>query len=351
MTTPGFDVYEAVAAELRLTLHPKESSLLAARITLDGSVDGVPVHVKQMRGEVIFLDVRVDLEPRPDLRLSVRNAALTSKIGAWFGRHDIQIGDTELDAACDIKGAEPARVQALFTPAVREALRALVWTGANFHLTDEQLYFWRPLGAYRTPSREELLQTIRVGTDLARAVTASLDEVPSSTVLAPYVEAWREYAGAHGLRFSASPLRVFGTLDGAAVRAHATATGDDAYGVELRMAFAAPLPWHVRVQATRFFDFLERTGEAEHERTGDEAFDRELRLTTTHPAEVIALLDADLRQALLALHQEQGAVLLESSGLAVRTDRMTSPAEFGRILEHVAVVARRLESRSAPYRG
>lgn len=351
MTTPGFDVYESVAAELGLTIHPKDPSLLAARITLEGSVDGLPVHVRQIRGDIIFLDVGVDLEPRLDLRLSIRNAALTSKIGSWFGRHDIQIGDAELDAACDVKGAEPARVQALFTPAVREALRALVGTAANFQLTDERLFFWQALGAYRTPSRDELLQAIRIGTDLARAVIAALEGVPSSTVLAPYVEAWREYAGAHGLRFSASPLRVFGTLDGASVRAHATATSDDAYGVELRLAFASPLPWYVRVRPTRFFDFLERTGDADHENTGDEAFDRELRLTTTHAAEVLAFLDADLRKALLALHQEQGAVVLEPSGLAVRTDRMTSPEEFGRILGHVTVVARRFESRSAPYRG
>ena len=351
VTTPGFAAFESVATELGLEIHPKESSLIAARITLDGSVDGLVVHVEQARGEVIFLEVRVVLDPRPDLRLSIRNAGLTAKVGSWFGKHDIEVGDAAFDAACEVRGAEPQRVRALLTPAVRAGLVSLVQTGARFHLTDESLFFWRNTGAYQTASREELLQNIRGATELARAVVAALDGVPSSVVLAPYVDAWREYAGAHGLHFSASPLRVFGNLGSASIRAHATATDDDAYGVELRLAFATPLPWYVRVRPTGFFDFLEGTGEAAHANTGDPSFDRELRFTTTHPLEARAILDADLRKALLALHHEQGAVILETSGLSVRTDRMASPDELDRILDRVAIVARHLESNSAPYRG
>lgn len=349
--TDGPEEFRRVGAQLGLALSPAEPAPYDTRFALDGLVDGVRVHLQQWMGQFVHVDFAAFLDPPADLRLSVRPAGVASRLGELLGRHDIRTGDADFDAALDVHADEPARAQALLTAPVRAALLAWAGSNARFELTDEGVSLYVVPGAYSTLDVDDIVANVRAAAALAARVNEALRGVPSSTRLAADIAAWRAYAGAHALAFSASPLRATGALHGAWLAARAVATEGGAYGVELRLRFEAPLPWSLRVRPARFFDFLERTGEASPAATGDADFDREFRVTTTDPARTRALLDADVRAALLGLHRGDGAVLLDADGLSVRTAAMTDPAGFGDIVDRVAVVAQKLQRRAAPYRG
>ncbi|MDB4932241.1 MAG: uncharacterized protein JWM10_4725 [Myxococcaceae bacterium] len=349
--TDGPEEFRRVGAQLGLALSPADPAPFDTRFALDGLVDGVRVHVAQWIAQSVHVDFAAFLDPPADLRLSVRPAGLASRLGELLGRHDIPTGDAAFDAALDVHADEPARAQALLTPPVRAALLAWARSGARFELTDEGVSLYVIPGTYSTLDVADIVANVRAAAALAARVDEALRGVPSSARLAPDIAAWRAYAGAHALAFSASPLRATGVLHGAHLTARAVATDGGAYGVELRLRFEAPLSWVLRVRPARFFDFLERTGDASPAATGDADFDREFRVTTTDPARTRALLDADVRAALVALHRGDGAVVLDADGLAVRTAAMTDPAGFGAIVDRVAVVAQKLQRRAAPYRG
>jgi hypothetical protein len=348
--TLGFEPFQWAARQLGVRMEPAESKLLSDRIVLDGTVNGIRVHIVQTKGEIVWVDFAAYLDPPADLRLSVRPAGLASKLGVLLGRHDIEVGEKEFDSAFDIKADEPARAKAFLTPGLREALLTWKKTGAEFWITDEEVHLWTRPGAWSTHSGETIVADARAVAALARTASDALHAVPASTQFAAHVDAWRGYATTHGFAFSASPLRVIGALSGASFVARAVAVSNHDWGVELRLQFTQQLPWFVRVRPSRLFDFLERTGNAVHLATGDAAFDHEFRVTTADAEKTKAFVDADVRSALMELHRDQGGVVLDSDGVSVRTNAMTDPASFGGIVDRVAAVARKLNERAAPYR-
>lgn len=350
----GFEQFTLVANELGLRMDPTESKFLSSRITLDGEVDSARVLVEQWVGQWVHVDFCAFIDPPADLRLSIRTAGLAAKLGELLGKHDIEVGDPAFDAAFDIKADEPARAEALLTPALRDSLLAWKKSNAQFYVTDEGVFLSVMVGGVVPSSTldvETLVANTRALAALARSFSVALRGVPSSTILAAHVDAWRAYAATHGLEFSASPLRAWGNLGGAPFVARATAVDDHAYGVDLRLRFERPLPWLLRVRPARFFDFLERTGDAAHEATGDAEFDRELRVTTGDPAAMKALLDDGVRAALLELHRAEGDILVDSDGLSVRSKTMADPSTFGGIVDRVAIVAQTLREPGRQNRG
>lgn len=338
----GFDQFKWAAEQLGLRMDPEEPGGRSSRILLDGEVDGTRVHVEQWTDQFVHVNFSGFLDPPADLRLSIRTAGIASKLGELLGKHSIKVGDPAFDAAFDVNGDEPERIKALLTPGIRALL--LVWAKADvrFYVTDEGVFLFALPGIYSTMDPEELVKDVRATASLAKALSVGLNFVPSSTILAPHVEAWRAYAETHGLAFSASPLRIWGGLDGAQLVTRATAIHDHDYGVDVRLRFERRLPWFLRVRPVRFFDFLERTGDAVHAATGDPAFDAELRLTTTNPARTKKLLDDETRATLLQLHHDHGDLVLDSDGLSIRTRSMIDPAAFSRLADRVARVAQKL---------
>lgn len=337
--TLGYEQFQWAAENLGLHIDPSSSHRLSDRVTLDGELDGLRVEVEQWAGQFVHVDFTAHLAPQADLRLSIREAGVASKLGELLGRHDITVGDPGFDSAFVVKADEPARAAALLTPALRESLMQWKRSGAVFYITDECVKLFVLPGTMTTLGAADLVANLQAVAALARALSDALRAVPPSEHLGPHIAAWRDYAARYGLGFSPSPLRAWGSLEGADFVARATAVHDHAWGVDLSMRFTQRLPWFVRVRHARFFDFLERTGDAAHTATGDEAFDHALRVTTTDPARAQRLLDRAVRAALLDLQTHEGDVVLDRGGLSVRTRAMADPSTFGRVVDRVAAVA------------
>jgi hypothetical protein len=347
--TIGYDMFAKVAADLGFTIEPRENRLLLAEHTIEGSLDGVHVKVWQWQGQFVHVEYTAWLSPPADMRLHVQREGIVGKLGHLFGKHDIEVGDPEFDRAWKVKADEPARAQALLNPEVRKVLAAWKKADLNVRITDETVHFWMIPGSYRTVAQDELVQNIRALAAIVTVLNAAMKNVPPSTALAPHVDAWRAYANARGLQFSASPLRVTGKLEGSNVVARAVAIEDDAWGVDLSLAFETRLPFGLEIRAARFFDFM-RSGEAPRVELGDAEFERELCVTSTEPPKAKAFLDESVRRALLELHRSAGDVQLDARGISVRTKSMTDPSAFGQIAERVATVARKLSEQAGPYR-
>lgn len=345
----GYEDFAEIARKLGFRIDPPQANRWSGTHTIEGVLDGIWIRAHQWQGQYVHVELSAYFDPPADLRLTIQPAGVVSKLGHFLGAHDIEVGDPAFDSAFDVKGDEPERVKALLTPTVQRALIAWKKAGVPFRVTDEQISYWTTPGTYSSFNQAELENELRATAGLARVLSDALRSVPSSSILAPHVEAWRAYAGARGLAFSASPLRVAGTLDGASIVARATAVDDAAWGVDVRLRFAEPLPFLLRVRPKRIFDFLELSM-AVHVEMNDEAFDRELRVTTAEPNAARAFLSGEVVAALLALHLEEGDVSLDSEGLAVRTKSMTDPALFGRIVDRVAIVTAKLHAHAGPYR-
>ncbi len=347
--TIGFQAHKEVALKLGLRIDPSEGAFTLAKHTIDGVLDGVRLQVYQWQGQYVHVEFTAWLNPPADMRLVIEPAGIGSKLGHFLGKHDIEIGEPTFDAAFTIKADEPERAKKLFTPELQEVLLGWKRAGANLRITDETVHYWLIPGAWKSLTKDELENDIRVLVVLARALNAALTGVPSSQIHAPHVDAWRSYAAARSLDFSSSPLRVMGKLEGSLVSARAVAVDDQKYGVDLQLHFDEPLPFTLRVRPKRFFDFLEATGEASNIAI-DPAFDDEFRTITTDDVKARAFLDPAIRSALHDLHVADGDVTLDARGISVRTKTMTDPASFGGIVDRVAAVARKIHDQAGPYR-
>jgi hypothetical protein len=340
----AFDVDQlgVVAQELGLRLSPEKPSALDADVHLDGVVEGVRVHVHQWQAQFVHLFFTAQLELPLDLRLDIKPAGIVSKVGELLGKHDIHTGDEAFDAAFDVHGDEPDRVKALLTPAVRASLLGWKKANADFRLTDDGVQLFVLAGVYSTKAADEIIPDIRATAALVRTVSVASEQIPPSALLANQIAEWQTYAARASFEVSASPLRMCGSLDGASFVARAVAVEGGEWGVDLQLRFATPLPWRIHVRPARFFDFMEATGDAKRGKTGNEEFDEELRITTADPERTRVLLNDDTRAALLALHREHGAVVLDSEGLSIRTASMVAPHAFPALFPHVARVAHEL---------
>src|SRR5687767_897112 len=115
MASP-FEVMQQVAGELKLQLDPPAPKLLGPGYTLTGELDGVKVQVTHWVGQFVHLEYVAYFAKPAGMRLSIHTAGLVAKLRDLFGKHDIQLGDAEFDAAFEIKGDDPARVKALLDP-------------------------------------------------------------------------------------------------------------------------------------------------------------------------------------------------------------------------------------------
>jgi hypothetical protein len=350
--TLGLEEFRFAARSLGLSFFEGENAGFMDRIGIEGVVDGQRISIRQWRGDFVWVEFDTRFEPPSDLHLHISQEGVVSKMGALFGKHDIQVFDSEIDSAFLIKAHEPERAQGLFTPEVRAALLPWKKAGDLFHVDDVGVHLWVRPGSYSTLDGETIVKNARATAYLSRVISAAFPSVPPSKLLAPHIESWRAFASAHGLDFMPSPLRISGSLTDARYRtataiplvARVAPVSKEGYGVDLRVRIEPRIPCHLRVRPAHWYDVFEKTGEAAHEKTGDAAFDRELRVTTDNPDVAKRVLSPGVRNDLLTLLHEHGAVAIENDELAIRTKTMVDPDRFATIAEEVTSVAREIAS-------
>jgi hypothetical protein len=350
MTALGQGEFRIAAAELGLEFFEGANAGFLERIGIAGVVGGQRMSIRQWRGDFVWVEFDAFFDPPSDLHLYIDREGVASKVSALFGKHDIQVGNPEIDKAFCIKAHEKERARGLFTQEVCAAL--LPWKNAGdlFHIDDEGVHLAIRPGSYSTLDGESIVKNAQATAYLASVIARALPSVPPSHILAEHVETWREFASAHGLEFLASPLRVSGSLTDARYRtassipfaARVAPVSKDGYGVDLRVRIEPQLPCYLRVRPAHWYDVFEKTGDAAHEKTGDPAFDDALRVTTDDPDAARKILGPGVRNDLLTLLHQHGAVSLENGELAIRTKTMVPPDHFATIAEETASVAREI---------
>jgi hypothetical protein len=346
----GQGEFRFAARELGLEFVEGANAGFLERIGIAGVVDGQRISIRQWRGDFVWVEFDAFFDPPSDLHLYIDQEGVASKVSALFGKHDIQVGNPEIDKAFCIKAHEPERARGLFTPEVCAALLPWKKAGDLFHIDDEGVHLAIRPGSYSTLDGESIVKNAQATAYLARTIAKALPSVPASQILAQHVDSWRDFANAHGLDFSPTPLRVSGSLTDARYRtasstpftARVAPVSKDGYGVDLRVRIEPRLPCYLRVRPSHWYDVFEKTGDAAHEKTGDSAFDAALRVTTDDPDVAKKILAPGVRNDLLTLLHQHGAVSLENDELSIRTKTMVPPDHFATIVEEVASVAREI---------
>jgi hypothetical protein len=99
--------WDELASQTGLSFEP--GSFWGRTMSLTGTFRGRPLkldtfRVQMGRNSVLFTRIRVKIENRNGVRLSLRKEGLGSKLGKLLGASDIQTGDDELDRRYMIKG-------------------------------------------------------------------------------------------------------------------------------------------------------------------------------------------------------------------------------------------------------
>lgn len=120
-----------------------------------------------------------------------------------------------------------------------------------------------------------------------------------------------------------------------------------------RCAFARALPFYLRLGPTcGWFDVPKYYPDAWSEwasaqKTGDSAFDRELRVVSADQAAQRSLLTPEVRKALVELHSKHERVHMTTESISVRTKGMLVPQTFAEILRPLAEIEKMIDRSTA----
>lgn len=372
MTIIGIEGFRSAAATLGLRVEAPDVSWWKSNnfAMLEGVVDGTRVLVQQgvAGGASPWMRVYFHAALEPALDLGLKISLRGSLVAQAIGLEAKPLRAPTFEEAFNIQALEPSRLQSFLTPAMREALAA--WHSARrweseaesknsleFWITDESVIARIQTNAlgfgittHPLPT-DQLVRDIRATAALARSVNEAAKLVPPAAMLALQTAAWRPFASTHGLAFCESPLRVSGLFDGVTFSARAALLGTEGYGVELTMPFARPLPFYMRLGPTSgWFEIPTPypdswTEWARPQKTGDSAFDDELRVVSVDPNAQGALLTPDVRRALLDLHARHEHVHVTTEAISVRTKGMVKPETFAEILRPLSAIERMIDRR------
>jgi hypothetical protein len=374
MSIVGIEAFQTAATTLGLRLEAPNLSWWRSYnlAILEGTVDGTRVVVQQgVEGSVspvmrVYFHAALDPALDLGLRISLRGSYFSHTTP--LGERDA-VGGPAFDAAFAMQATEPGRLAALLTPALRRALvgfhNARRWerdsaakNALDFWITDESVILRIETnalgyGGTKAIAVEELLTDIRATAGLAKTLGDAMAHVPPSAALAQHAPAWRAFADANGLAFSASPLRVSGSFAGVAFAARA-ALVDGALGVELTMPFARPLPFYLRLgPRCGWFEVPRSYTDAWAEwvrpqKTGDDVFDKALEVVSAVDTDALtAVLNPEVRGALLVLRSRHDHVEMSTTSVSVRTRGLVGPDAFAEILRPLAELEKTIE-RGAP---
>lgn len=152
------------------------------------------------------------IAPRLDLALRIEPR------WSWSVIPDTQrlFDDAAFDQKFVVLATESARAMALLDAPLRQLLFALS-RHATVSVTDEDI---------RAELHQQTMATTGAALDTVARIVAHVRQrcaaVPPCEALAPHLDAWRRKANELGLDVTATPLSMFGEIDGGAVRATAS---------------------------------------------------------------------------------------------------------------------------------
>lgn len=287
---------------------------LAARDDkVEGVVDGRPIYVKLERTQrqaQIFVHSRLD--PPLDLGLEMHRRQVI-----LVDMNKVTTGSDDLDSEFSVGGDEPLRSADLFTAALREHLVALHRASYDVRLHDGGCTLSEPYTvgideAWIVGAARAAAQTVAI-LDGARA------GLRPAAPLDAHAEALRALAAARGLAFTSTPLSAAGRFDGRPIGIGSARTGRGRHQLAVRASFETELGLGLAVRRERLLDGLRTMLGGQDITVGDEAFDRRF-LVRVDPAQAVrvrALLDRDVRAALLELDERAGPVAVDDHSVAM----------------------------------
>lgn len=322
---------------------------------LVGQIDGVPVGARlafdRPGGFDATWTLYARLQPPLDLGLLVHSRPMDVDLPS-AGRFVAQTGNAAFDQRYESKGDEPARVRALLGPVTRTIL-ATLHPAAPLLINDDGVAVQGPR-IYGT--EEWLRQGLGAVAKVALAINEARDLVPAAYPLVGHRMHWARFASHHGLHGISAPLCMWGTLQGSTIYAYANRLDPFSYCLEVFLRFDQPLGLGLLLQPLRTVDRLKDFFGAEDHRLGDELFDDAFLLRVSDAAGVEELLDASLRQRILALHGTVGPFTLTDDGCSFRLPNVPEdPAVVTTVVGHLIEIAdrvgdRRFGNRRGPYR-
>lgn len=276
---------------------------------ISASTGQVTQTVQQLQ---LTVNAQLPFRPRLDAGL---------KVGPAGGFLALQsVGRTGPEQRLVVVGSSPERTAALVGAEALGALDRSFVGDPGPRLDDGGLsWSWRGLAPW--PSVDVLGEAIA---QLPPAWTAI--QAAARTVSPPEAvqEAWLVLAGmalVPGVAVWGSPAGVIGEVDGVGVSVTVAPHHDGAWFARCSVVPKRPIkgnPKVVREDRLGWFDrVLEAIGGRPEIEVGDSAFDRRFAIRTLKPDELVALLDADVRKAMLALDRLV-AVELGPTGIEAR---------------------------------
>jgi hypothetical protein len=311
-----------------------------------GELDGHPVKLRRYCGRAKRIDITSPIVPHLDLGFSITRAGIVSRVSEWLGKQDIQLDDPELDRAFTIRGDEPARVRALLGPELRVAIAAS--SAPNLEISDAEYSCGGTPGSGIVESVADLTHELRQAVRIARAVGSAHAVIPRAAALAEHHDVWSEYARANRFQFGSTPLWMQGKLGKTVVLARASRNRENDFSIEASAWLEQPPEVPLAIAPKQ--GLIETMMGTKPAPTGDAAFDATFAVTHGARAD---LVDADLRQALLALAQV-GSVSLRGSHVRVGLSGSVLPARIPVLLEELravlAILERNTSGANAAYR-
>lgn len=271
---------------------------------------------------------------------------------------DIKTGHQEFDALFRLRGDEPDLIRRIFSP---DFAATLIQQGMAHHslqisdygarlsrsdFTGEEYgrpgIFGRPRGVH---SRDIVEDYTRMAW-LLRALTVQFACTPGPTPLLSHVEAWRNFAGAHQLSFSESPLAFWGRLHDAHIGAQPVRVAPGAYQLRASLQHATPLGLGLQLRRGSRSVLGSLFGSAVQ--TGDEEFDALYEAKAEEPEVAAKLLDAPARRLLADLARSYERVTITDLSMVVDCGPLDDPAEALTAIEAMQQVSSALVTRSAP---
>jgi hypothetical protein len=286
-----------------------------------GRLDGREVHVRlESRGggrsRATYTVVSTPFSVPLDLGLMLgRQNLLDEAFAGLFGTQAIQVGDPEFDRAIAVKADEPARAAALLIRPLRAVLTSVAGSGA-FHLTDAGFLIERAGGI---ADEAWISWALRTAAIVSKQVESARREVPIAAPLAAVWRPWADFAAAHGLACTATPLSMWGRLGGAAITAYAARLQRLDFALEVRVGFEEILGMGLFVRPAGFFDGVHQLFGHRPSPRGDPEFDRVFFVQAADESKLAVALDGEVQRRMLELARRVGPLYVSDEGVTIQS--------------------------------
>ncbi len=333
--------WAAAAGQLGLTLGPATHRAPFAgdrptiHMPMRGARAGLPVEIgikvvirhgaNNRRYRELWTYVRVSFPRSLDLGLAAHTTGFVGRaFQALAGQTDVQVGDPELDAAYEIKAADPGLVARLFqVPYLREAL---MW-----HAHHAPMKPWVGDGqVYASVKRVvtdpgALATTLDNLVDLARRVLAARAQIGPSEGERAVQEQWRQVAERRGLALDVEGTRMSGRTEGVYVEVDAQLVKQQRWTV-FTVRFDRPLGASLKMTRQSSLHSIGKLLGMQDIEVGDPAFDARFLIKGSPPDRVRALLTPEVRARLAELSDRASALEVHDDRLEARVGWLVAQA-------------------------